>query len=487
MAATIEVKYFNSFVLKKQPENNSDELIWNGSFGIPQTSGGFRRTSNVDNDKTWIVEEARIRGGYNNTSTDYGVRAYLVEDEPNANFRFNSMIYSGIYNSRTGVNQTNVFSVGEEITKSLDPANGSIQKLYAEDTNLIIFQESKVSRALIDKDAIYSAEGGGLPVSSFRTVIGQIVPYGGNYGIGKHPESFAVYGYNKYFVDSNQGVVLRLGGNSGIDEISSAGLTSFFRNNITSVDSDNFNNGKLIGGWDMYNKEYTLSIQPSNPSLTYKTLSFDERTRGWVSFYNFKPSQIFSVKNRTYTTNGSSLWLHDSSSVNHGSFYGTTYPSSVKFVMNPQPSTQKVFNTVAYEGSNGWEITSYQSDKTGAGTSTGNSISAFDQTANVLSFVEGAYDSAVPPNTGAAAAVQPIFRAGFDRKENKYCANLINNTQANFATQGTIGGEVIYGSEVSGIKGFTTLVTIQTDSVTDVGGFKELFVVSSNYTYSSGY
>jgi hypothetical protein len=146
-----------------------------------------------------------------------------------------------------------------------------------------------------------------------------------------------------------------------------------------------------------------------------------------------------------------------------------------------------VFNTVAYEGSNGWEITSYQSDKTGAGTSTGNSISAFDQTANILSFVEGAYDSAVPPNTGAAAAVQPIFRAGFDRKENKYCANLINNTQANFATQGTIGGEVIYGSEVSGIKGFTTLVTIQTDSVTDVGGFKELFVVSSNYTYSSGY
>jgi len=71
------------------------------------------------------------------------------------------MIYSGIFNSRTDINQTNVFSVADDITKSVDPANGSIQKLYAEDTNLIIFQESKVSRALIDKDAIYSAEGGG--------------------------------------------------------------------------------------------------------------------------------------------------------------------------------------------------------------------------------------------------------------------------------------------------------------------------------------
>ena len=90
---------------------------------------------------------------------DFGVKAYLDEQEPLQQNRFNTLIYSGIYNSRTGINNTNQFSVGEDITRSTDPANGSIQKLYAEDTNLIIFQEDKVSRALIDKDAIYSAEG----------------------------------------------------------------------------------------------------------------------------------------------------------------------------------------------------------------------------------------------------------------------------------------------------------------------------------------
>ena len=57
------------------------------------------------------------------------------------------MIYSGIFNSRTGINDTNVFSVGDDIVKSVDPANGSIQRIYAEDTNLIIFQESKVSQS----------------------------------------------------------------------------------------------------------------------------------------------------------------------------------------------------------------------------------------------------------------------------------------------------------------------------------------------------
>ena len=148
---------------------------------------------------------------------------------------------------------------------------------------------------------------------------------------------------------------------------------------------------------------------------------------------------------------------------------------------------QKVFNTINYEGSNGWEVTKLESDRTGAGTSLNSSSFAFDQANPVLSFVEGAYDSAPTPNTGTSATVQPIFRAGFDRKENKYCANIINNTQANFAAQGTIQGEVIYGDQISGIKGFFGIVTMQTDSVTNVGGFKELFAVSSNYTFSSGY
>ena len=37
--AIIEVKYFNTFLLKKT--NNSNEPIWNGSFGIPNAIGGY--------------------------------------------------------------------------------------------------------------------------------------------------------------------------------------------------------------------------------------------------------------------------------------------------------------------------------------------------------------------------------------------------------------------------------------------------------------
>jgi hypothetical protein len=219
MGAIIEVKYFNSFLLKKTYNNATSAPGWNGSFGIPTgVAGAYPVFATVNNTHSWAIEEARIRGGYNNTNIDYGVKAYLVEDEPNSSVRFNSMIYSGIFNSRTGINNTNEFSVGTDITKSTDPINGSIQKLYAEDTALIIFQQDKVSRAPIDKDVIYNAEGGGSLTAS-NMVIGDIIPFAGEYGISNNPESFAVYGYRKYFTDKNRNAVLRLS-KDGITEIS---------------------------------------------------------------------------------------------------------------------------------------------------------------------------------------------------------------------------------------------------------------------------
>ncbi len=129
----IEVKYFNSFVLKKVMPDGATATTppaWDGSRGIPQNIGGYSQVTNPEEDYSWAIEDSRIRGGYNNTSVDFGVKAYIVEDRFKQQHRISSLIYSGIFNSRTGVNNTNQFSVGQDITRSADPANGSIQKLY---------------------------------------------------------------------------------------------------------------------------------------------------------------------------------------------------------------------------------------------------------------------------------------------------------------------------------------------------------------------
>jgi hypothetical protein len=479
MAAIVEVKYFNSFLLKKtipSGATSSTPPIWNGSTGVPVRNpniGSYPRTNQTDQNYSWFVEESRIRGGYNNTNISYGVRAYLVDDEPNGSIRGNALIYSGIFNSRTGINNTNVFSVGEDITKSVDPSNGSIQKLYAEDTNLIIFQENKVNRALIDKDAIYTAEGGGTAVSQLNLVIGQIVPYAGNFGISTNPESFAVYGYRKYFVDKNRNAVIRLS-QDGITEISNYGMYDYFRDELGNLNSSD----KAIGAWDIYTKQYVVSLQGSNiiPTIsgdqgqfsdTYQTLSFDESVLGWTSRFTYKPEQAFSIKSKYYSINNGKLYEHNYQSIgndnNRGNFYGVYSDSNVTFIFNPKVSASKVFKTINYEGSTGWEVPSFNAARSFELNDTSNLIYSYD---------EGAYTQ---------DGIQ--YYAGFYNKEGKYFANIVNNS--NIGTP----GEVVYGSSISGVKGYYATVTIRTDDSTQVAGAggktRELFAVSSEYVESS--
>ena len=129
MSFSFQVKYYNTYVLKKIADSSLS-------------------------DRNWYIEEARIRGGYNNVQTGLSPRAFLVSENNAQEALSNSIIYSGIFNSRTGINQSNQFPSGEDITRTVDPSKGSIQKLYAENTNLTIFQERKVNRALIDKKAL---------------------------------------------------------------------------------------------------------------------------------------------------------------------------------------------------------------------------------------------------------------------------------------------------------------------------------------------
>ena len=473
----IEVKYFNSFILRKVIAPN-DFPAWNGSRG-DRTYPAINNVAASSNN--WAIEESRIRGGYNNTSVQLGVKAYLVENEPNAQRRLNSMIYSGIFNSRTGVNDTNVFSIGEDITKSVNPANGSIQRIYAENTNLTIFQESKISKALIDKDAIYSAEGGGT-VTSSNLVIGAIQPYKGNYGISRNPESFAVYGYRKYFTDKDRNAVLRLS-NDGLTEISNYSMSDYFRDQLSALDQTNpLKAGKAIGGWDIHNKQYVISLQPASGS--YSTLSFDDNVKGFPSFFSYKPDHIVSLKNNYYTVKDGSLYVHYGSEAKRANFYGTQSSSSVTFVFNPKVSMSKVFKTVNYEGGNGWQVDSFESDVTGInsiGTPKDTSPTAFaqgtrDTTTVVYSYNQGSYDNF--GNEYPTRLIPPINHAGFTRKENKYMANLINNSPA-------AAGEVVWGDAMTGIKGYFATIKMSTDSVTDVGGMKELFAASSQYVESS--
>jgi len=436
MAAIIPIKYYNTYVLKKIVQ--------------PDVSSSYN----------WFVEESRIRGGYNNVQTGLSPRAFLASEDNKQETLANSIIYSGIFNSRTGINQANQFPSGQDITRTVDPGKGSIQKLYAEDTNLIIFQEEKVNRALIDKDAVYTQEGQPIQTAS-NVVIGAIVPYAGEFGIAKNPESFAVYGYRKYFTDAAQGAVLRLS-QDGITEISNYGMYDFFRDKLASLSG-----GTAKGAWDIHNKCYTLCLNSTSASVDTETLSFDEQIKGWTSRYSYEPNNMFSVQNNFYSTSSGVIWKHYADNVNRANFYGTQYDTTVEIIFNANPSLVKSFKTINYEGSNNWQMTSLQTNTPGV-VPNNNQYTDSDQAEAI-----GIYTQ---PTT-LVELQNSMFKNEFKQKEDKYFANLINISSST-------PGEVIYGQSISGVKGFFATVNMKATN-TATSGTNELFSVALNYNESS--
>jgi hypothetical protein len=367
----------------------------------------------------------------------FGVKAYITDENYDINHRSNAMIFSGIFNTRTGVNNTNQFNSSQPITRAVDIADGSIQKLYSEDTNLIIFQEDKVNRALIDKDAIFTAEGQALTVSGAK-VIGQIIPYTGRFGISKNPESFAVYGRRKYFVDKSRSAVLRLS-QDGITTISEYGMSDYFKDNIKKY-------GVIYGAFDEHNKKYTVSLQEGTDQDDDATLSFDDRINGWVSFYSYIPNFSFSLNTKYYTFNNIDIYEHYANELRNV-FYGRPFVSTIDLVSNQSPSLVKNFHTINYEGTTGWKMNTSITDSGDA---------AYTVLAN---------------DTSVSASTIPV---NFVRKENKYYGHLRNNTPTNYSGQ-------VVGIDVSGIKGFFTKVQLENNKTTQA----ELFSVSHNAVFSS--
>ncbi len=293
------------------------------------------------------MESNRIRGDFNAAFIDKGTKASAVLEDPyEQERRATGLIYSGIYNSTSGLNSLNQFIQAEKITKDINPIYGSIQKLHTRDTNLVTLCEDKCLRILANKDALFNADGN-VNVTSNNNVLGQAVPFAGEFGISKNPESFASYGFRAYFSDKKRGVVLRLS-IDGLTEISSKGMSDYFYDNLKAATV-------VLGNYDVYSDCYNLT-------LNNQTVSFKESSDGWPSRKSFIPAWGISLNADYYTMSNGMLWSHDNE--NRNKFYeGTTAKSSVQLIFNDNPSKIKNFKTLSYEGTTGWTAPLIQTDQ----------------------------------------------------------------------------------------------------------------------------
>ena len=307
------------------------------------------------------VESNRIKDDFNEDFISTQVKASTTIDSPfKQKTNKSGLIYSGLYNSRNDVNNLNEFNTGEKITKELNTEYGSIQKLHARNTDLIAFCEDKVLRVLANKDALFNADGN-VNLVSTNNVLGQAVPYGGEYGISKDPESFATNGSRIYFSDKSRNAILRLS-NDGLTVISNKGMKSYFRSLL------NAQTLPIVGTFDAYSDQYIISFDNADVDKI-ESISFKEDVNGWVSRLGFVIKAGLSINGELYSFNSGNLYQHHHPGVVRNLFYGTQYSSGIQIIMNDEPSAVKNFKTIYYEGSQakssskeGWHVDTIETD-----------------------------------------------------------------------------------------------------------------------------
>jgi len=287
------------------------------------------------------VESNRIKDDFNQVFLDKNaIVSTTLEGEYEEDQRKYGLIYSGIYNTTTSTNQLNQFIAAEKITKEINPEYGSIQKLYARNSDLIALCEDKVLRILSQKDAVFNADGNTNLVST-ENVLGQTIPFAGDYGISNNPESFAVDSYRIYFADKQRGAVLRLS-MDGLTPISDYGMKDYFKDSLKPTTS-------ILGSYDASKDEYNITLKGSSNT----TVSYNEQVKGWSSFKSFIPEQSLSVANNYYSfanqSGNAKVWWHHQNALTNN-FYGTQYYSDVTLLFNDSPSLIKTFKTLSYEG-----------------------------------------------------------------------------------------------------------------------------------------
>lgn len=333
----------NPAIFETVPKKNVDlDIYYEATNARNISSFGNQATLNYFNAYAFGngVESNRVRDDFNNIEMGKGVRVSTVLLEPYLEERKSaSLIFSGIVNSIAGINNSNQFTTAINITKDLPNTYGSVQKLHARDTNLIAFCEDKVFSVQANKNALFSADGN-PNVTASDNVLGQTMPFGGEFGISKNPESFASYGFRAYFTDKARGKVLRLS-RDGLTDISSKGMTNFFEDKFRD------HTGRITGSYDENMGTYNVHF------VGDESLAFKEQVDGWPSRLSYAQPCAVSLNNVYYSINNGLVWKHTNSS-NWNTFYGNFYDSSVTFFFNDAADKVKNFKTLSYQGDENW-------------------------------------------------------------------------------------------------------------------------------------
>lgn len=335
----------------------------------------------------FFPEDYYLNDFYNTNHYDKG-RLNIVNEFSKERRLDSTVMYSGTYSSMGTINNLNTFNLSESNFMDYNKGYGPIQSLKVRDDDMIIFQENKVSRVLVGKSIITTADGG-ESIALSKDILSTQSAYAGDYGCSLNPEGIAKYGHVFYFCDIKRGSILRLAPD-GLTVISNYGLRDYVRDRGDLYIEINPEAGKLganyriRGGFDPAYGEYVLNVpsvlDSSNISFwdltpddwetittnwedaaltilqTAETLGFNEKVNRWVSFYSYHPEFMSKINRQFVSFYEGNLYKHDESGY-RCNFYGIQYGTDLGITFNKDESSVKNFKALGLEGDTPMDIT----------------------------------------------------------------------------------------------------------------------------------
>ena len=276
VTADIELfRALNTIIFETEAQDSLPDVFFENNLSLPIINGNH--VGNIQNQEVGLgipaivdteffncfsfgngAESCKIRDSITGDYFELGNRVTSTSAQDYRRVdRFADITYSGIYNTESNVNKLNEFNSGLLNYKNLEVSFGAIEILYARETDILVLQEDKISYVLAGKNLLSDAAAGGA-ITSVPEVLGTQIARMEEYGISKNPESFASWGYDKYFTDAKRGAVIQLRGSAYSNEqlkvVSELGMRTWFRD----LFNESFGTQK-IGGYDPYMNEYVLS------------------------------------------------------------------------------------------------------------------------------------------------------------------------------------------------------------------------------------
>ena len=255
-----------------RPEDKNEEIFYEipGTYNI--TQGYHQAANNVDVSQTHSSPASITLDFFNVFSWGNCLESYKIKDDFNTKFfelenrpstnlkdykknhRTASITYSNVYDQTTKYNGLNEFNLAYANYKDMDDFFGDINKIVAREADLVVFQENKVSKLLFNKNVLFNADGSSN-ITASTAILGQDIPYLGEYGITSNPFATVLWGGRIYFVDERRRVVCRLS-QDGITQISDYGMIDWFNDNLSAGLPP-----LAIGQYDPRDRQYSLSLK----------------------------------------------------------------------------------------------------------------------------------------------------------------------------------------------------------------------------------